>query len=77
MTLSQQVEDSLTEASSNLRNALAYAARTEKSYVSKHIADMILRIDSLMDAVDLMEKIENRHEGESGRYGPFFHMDEE
>ena len=77
MTLSQQVEDSLTEASSNLRNALAYAARTEKSYVSKHIADMILRIDSLMDAVDLMEKMESRKEGESGRYGPFFHMDEE
>ena len=41
MSLSTQVEDSLREAQSNLRNALSFASRSEKPYVSKHIADML------------------------------------
>ena len=46
MTLSQQVEYSLREAQESLRNALAFAARNEKPYISKHIADMLANIDS-------------------------------
>ena len=42
MTLSKQVEDSLDEALSSLRNALAFAARNEEVYVSKHIADICI-----------------------------------
>ena len=57
MTLSQQVEYSLREAQEALRNALAFSARNEKPYVSKHIADMLLRIDALMDVSDIFEKI--------------------
>ena len=36
--LSKQVEDSLRASQEHLRDALAFAARTEKPYVSKHIA---------------------------------------
>ena len=35
MALSEQVEDSMREAESNLRNALSFAARTEKPFISK------------------------------------------
>ena len=59
MTLSNQVEDSLRESQECLRNALAFSARNEKSYISKHIADMLMTIDSLMDMEDMIEKIEN------------------
>ena len=48
MALSQQVEDSLREAQLNLKNALAYSARNEESYISKHIADMMMQIDNLI-----------------------------
>ncbi len=48
MTLTKQVEQALLDSQEDLRNALAFAARTEKPYVSKHIADMLLRIDSLI-----------------------------
>ena len=72
MTISQQVEYSLREAQDNLRNALSFSARSEKSYISKHIASMLFDIDNLMDATDLIDKIENRQEGDSGTYGPFF-----
>ena len=36
---------------------LAFSARAEKPYVSKHIADMLLRIDSLIEVSDIFEKI--------------------
>ena len=57
MTLSQQVEYSLREAQESLRNALAYSARTEKPYVSKHIADMLANIDNLIDTADVIEHL--------------------
>ena len=59
MTLSNQVEDSLRESQESLRNALAFSARNEKPYISKHIADMLMTIDSLIDMEDMIEKIEN------------------
>tara|TARA_B100000242_G_scaffold246850_1_gene187579 strand:+ start:468 stop:671 length:204 start_codon:yes stop_codon:yes gene_type:complete len=49
MALSQQVSDSLDEAKANLRNALAWSARTEEPYISKHIADILLSIDTIKE----------------------------
>ena len=50
MALSETVKESLRDAQEDLRNALACAARTEKPFVSKHIADMLAQIDNLIDA---------------------------
>ena len=58
MTLSNQVEYSLREAQDSLRNALAFSARSEKPYVSKHIADMLSNIDNLCDITELLDKVE-------------------
>ena len=77
MALSQQVEYSLREAQEALRNALAFAARNEKPYVSKHIAVMLADIENLVDATELIEKLENRQEGDSGFFGTHFNKDEE
>ena len=57
MTLSQQVEYSLREAQESLRNALAFSARNEKPYISKHIADMLANIDNLIDTADVIEHL--------------------
>jgi len=59
MALTEQVQVSLQDAQSDLRNALAFSARNEESYVSKHIADMLLRIDSLIQAHDMLETLKN------------------
>ena len=77
MALSQQVEYSLREAQEALRNALSFAARSEKPYVSKHIAVMLADIENLVDATELIEKLENRQEGDSGFFGTHFNKDEE
>ena len=75
MSLSKQVRDSLDESSTHLRNALAFSARTEKPYISKHIADMLAQIDNIIDATEMLEKLENRKDGDSGFFGTFFNPD--
>lgn len=61
MALSKSVEESLKEAESNLRNALAFAARQERPLVCTQIAKLISDIegigsfDNLLDTLD--EKI--------------------
>ena len=75
MALSQSVEESLKEAEAALRNALAYAARQEKPFIGKHIADMIMEIDNLISADKLLDKLEERMNGDDehkrGKWGPF------
>jgi hypothetical protein len=71
MSLSKSVEESLKEAESALRNALAYAARQEKPFIGKHIADMIMDIDTLIKTDELLDKLENRIQGDRGNWGPF------
>jgi|TARA_B100000035_G_scaffold240850_1_gene209219 hypothetical protein len=60
MALSNQITDSLKEAEGNLRNALAFAARSERPFVAKAIATMITDIDNLThldQCFDTMEEI--------------------
>ena len=54
MTLSKQVETSLDEAVASLRNALAFAARNEEPYISKHIADLMHSIENIKHVTNLM-----------------------
>ena len=75
MALSETVKESLRDAQEDLRNALACAARTEKPFVSKHIADMLAQIDNLIDATEMLEKMQNRKDGDSGSFGTFFNPD--
>ena len=76
MPLTQQVEYSLREAQEALRNALAFSARNEKTFVSKHIANMLADIDNLIDAHEVIEKLENRQQGDSGLFGTYFNKDD-
>ena len=57
--LTRQVEDSLRAAQEHLRDALAFAARGEKPYVAKHIADFLASIDNLIDSQDIIERMED------------------
>ncbi len=72
MALSQQVEDSLKEAQSSLRNALAFSARNEKPFVSKQISDMIMNIESVIALDAMSDKIEDmmKNKNDDGSNGP-------
>ena len=72
MALGTQVEESLKEAEASLRNALAFAARTERPMVCSVISDLISRIESVISTDSLLDKLESRKPGSSGDFGTFF-----
>ncbi len=77
MALSNQVEESLRDAQSDLRNALAFAARTERPMVISVIADMMHRIETVMSTNDLLDKLDERTPGSRGRFDSFFDPEQE
>ena len=70
MALSKSVQDALDEAQSNLRNALAYAARQERPLVCQSISKIMLELDSIEKYDQLFDSLESRESGESGE-NPF------
>ena len=60
MTLSKPVEESLRASQEHLRDALAFAARGEQPFISKHIASFLADIENLIDAQELMENIRDQ-----------------
>ena len=66
MALSQSVTDSLQEAEQSLRNALAFAARGERSIVAKQIAEMIHSIEMMQMHDNFLDTLEELTEGNNG-----------
>jgi hypothetical protein len=56
MALSNQVKQSVNEAASNLREALAFAARVEHPVVISGLTDILVRLDSLEQMEEFMDK---------------------
>ena len=65
MALSKSVIESLQDAESNLRNALAFAARSERPFVAKSIANMVAELDSLIHIDHLMDSMEQYSLGDT------------
>jgi hypothetical protein len=51
------VLEQLREAEKNLREALAYSARTEKAHVPAVISNLIVEINTLIEMTDFMEEV--------------------
>lgn len=72
MALSEQVQSSLKDAESNLRNALAFAARNEKPFVNVVISKMIRDIDNIISTENLLDKLEDQTKRDPGSWGNIF-----
>lgn len=59
MALSESVEQSLRDAESNLRNALAFAARHEDPHVAVTISKMIANIEQLIQLDKMFDNMED------------------
>ena len=66
MAISQSVIESIREAESHLRNALAYAARQESPYVPLALSEIIFKLDTLLGHDRFMDKIESVKENFRG-----------
>lgn len=60
MALSKTVEESLKEAEACLRNALVFAARSERPFVVSQIADLIPKIDMVISYDNLMDTLDEK-----------------
>ncbi len=56
MALSSQVKDCTNEAAAHLREALAFAARTEHPMVINQLTDILVRLESLETIEEIMDK---------------------
>ena len=70
--LSPKVKEELLEAQSHIRSALKNASVNEKTFVCKHLADILHALDTLEKTENLMDKLESRKSGDSGMFGHFF-----
>ena len=59
MSLSPSVLDSLKDAESALRNALAYAARQERPIVCTQISRLISEIEGIQSFDNILDKMES------------------
>ena len=62
MALSTQVKEAIDGASQCMRDALAFAARTEHPVTITTISDILCRLESLEQVDDLMNKFAKRDE---------------
>jgi hypothetical protein len=72
MSLSPKVKEELLEAQSHLRAALRDSAVNEKSFVCKHLADILHALDTLEKTENMLDMLENRKPGSGGSFGTFF-----
>ena len=58
MALSDSVNESLDDATSNLRNALAFAARSEIPFICKEIASLIQKIEGVKQSEEVLDLLD-------------------
>ena len=68
MSLSNQVKESIENAANCLRDALAFAARTEHPITITTISDILCRLESLEQVDDLMQQFAKRDEEKKNPY---------
>lgn len=64
MSLSNQVKASVEDASQSLRDALAFAARTEHPVTITTISDILCRLESLEHVDELMQQFRNKDDAQ-------------
>jgi hypothetical protein len=62
MSLSTQVKEATSQAAAQLREALAFAARTENPVIISTLTDILVRIESLDTIEEMMGKLNKNPE---------------
>ena len=75
MALSKNVLESLEEAQSALRNALAYAARNERPLICEGIAKILSSINSIESSESILDTIDQYKSAGGEGENPFGKFD--
>ena len=68
MAISQSVIDSVREAESHLRNALAFSARLEAPYVPLALSEIIFKLSTVLEHDRFLDKVEHVKEIEKKNF---------
>lgn len=68
MALSTQVKESVHNATEALRDAMAFAARSEQPLTIHTLADILMRLESLECMDSIMEKFGKQTEGKENPF---------
>ena len=58
MALSKQVEECPADADKNLREALAFAARSERPFIVRELGALISHLDTVMSTDSMFDKLD-------------------
>jgi hypothetical protein len=72
MALSKQTLDNLLEAESHIRAAIKSAAVNETPLVVKQLSQLLMDMEQCKKFDEILDMLQNREDGSSGKYGPFF-----
>lgn len=72
MALSRQTLDHIEEAESHIRAAIKSAAMNETPMVVKQLAGLLMDMEQTKKFDEIMDLLQNREDGSSGKFGPFF-----
>ena len=72
MALSKHTLDHLLEAESHIRAAIKSAAMNETPMVVKQLAGLLMDMEQTKKFDEIMDLLQNREDGSSGKFGPFF-----
>ena len=75
MALSKNVAESLHEAQSSLRNALAYAARNERTIICESIAKLLSSIDTIESSESILDTLDSYKNTSGDGESPFGKFD--
>ena len=72
MALSKQTLEHLLEAESHIRAAIKSAAMNETPLIVKQLAGLLMDMEQTKQFDEIIDMLENREDGSSGKFGPFF-----
>jgi hypothetical protein len=62
VAISNQVKESIDQAACHLREALAFASRTEHPITINTLSDLLIRLDSVEQMDQIMQKMSGKNE---------------
>ena len=77
MALSETIIESLAEAEGHIRNALAFAARSERSTTVKQLSGILSRIDGIKSTDDILDQLDEFKNNPKTSRGQWIEVDED
>ncbi len=77
MALSQTIIESLAEANGHIRNALAFAARSERSTTVKVLSNILTQLETISTTDDILDQLEDYKNNPKTSRGHWIEVDEE